>query len=97
MSELHIAEIPYESGVTQYRYARKPSEDGARWIRDGFFQAFHPSGRPASEGTYKDGKEEGIWRDFHPNGPLAAEGEYRMGIEIGEWRYWDADGNPLKQ
>jgi antitoxin component YwqK of YwqJK toxin-antitoxin module len=92
MSELHIAEIPFEDGHIRYRYSRRLSPDGTRWIREGLFQAFHPSGTLASEGSYIDGLEEGIWRDFHDNGQLAAEGAYSAGVEAGAWRFWNPDG-----
>jgi antitoxin component YwqK of YwqJK toxin-antitoxin module len=92
MSELHIAQIPFEDGSIRYRYARRMAPDGTRWIREGLFQAFHPNGALASEGTYRDGHEEGLWRDFHENGQLAAEGSYEAGVEVGEWRFWLDDG-----
>ena len=92
MSDLHIAEIPFENGGIRYRYTRKLSPDGSRWIRDGLFQAFHPNGVLASEGTYREGLEDGQWRDFHDNGQLAAEGAYAQGTEVGIWRFWNADG-----
>jgi len=94
MDELHIAEITFEDGGIRFRYARKMSQDGSRWIRDGLFQAFHPNGALASEGSYRDGLEEGEWRDFHENGKCAAEGSYSQGTEVGTWRYWNADGSP---
>jgi len=93
MSDLQIAEIPFEEGGIRYRYARKMSADGSRWIREGLFQAFHPNGTLASEGTYREGLEDGAWRDFHENGQLAAEGVYRGGKEAGLWQYWNADGS----
>jgi len=92
MSELHIAEIPFPDGGIQFRYARKMSADGTRWIREGLFRAFHPNGALASEGCYVDGQEDGLWRDYHDNGQIAAEGEYSRGVETGEWRYWNPDG-----
>src|SRR5262245_35559625 len=92
MGDLHIAEIPFESGQVQFRYARYLADDGQRWIRHGLFQAFHESGALASEGAYKHGLEECVWRDYHPNGRLAAEGQYQDGVKVGQWRFWDADG-----
>jgi antitoxin component YwqK of YwqJK toxin-antitoxin module len=89
---LHIAEIPFESGGVRFRYARRLSEDGTRWIRHGRFVAYHESGGIASEGEYLDGKEEGVWRDYHPNGKVAAEGRYVAGKEEGAWRYFDSAG-----
>ena len=94
MSDLNIAEVPFETGIVQYRYSRYLSDDGSRWVRHGLFRAYHPDGSIASEGTYSHGKEHGTWKDFHPNGQLAATGEYRDGKEVGEWRFWDEDGTP---
>ena len=89
---IHIAEIPYASGRVRYRYARRLSSDGQRWIRHGRFEHYAEDGTLLSEGSYVDGKEEGVWRDFHPNGQLAAEGHYSQGNEVGLWRYWAEDG-----
>jgi antitoxin component YwqK of YwqJK toxin-antitoxin module len=94
MAELNIAEIPYDDGTIRFRYARKLSPDGTRWLRHGLFQAFHPGGQLASDGHYHEGAEQGLWRDFHVNGQLAAEGQYEGGVEAGEWKYWTADGKP---
>ncbi|WP_082544934.1 toxin-antitoxin system YwqK family antitoxin [Sphingopyxis sp. Root1497] len=92
MTTLNIAEIPYEGGGIRFRYSRKMSVDGSRWIRDGLFQAFHENGALASEGHYIDGAENGLWRDFHSNGQIAALGTYNLGAESDDWRYWSADG-----
>jgi len=91
-ADLHIAEIPYESGTIKFRYARVMSPDKIRWIRHGLFVAYHENGAVASEGQYVDGMEEGLWRDFHPGGQPAAEGHYRGGKEVGVWRFWKPDG-----
>ena len=92
MTDLNIAESPFDDGSIRFRYARKLSDDGARWIRHGLFVAYHPNGGVASEGQYEDGLETGIWRDFHENGQIAAEGAYLNGEETGDWRYWTAEG-----
>lgn len=90
---IHIAEIPYETGEIHYRYARKKSPDGTKWIREGLFQEFYQNGNLASEGFYDEGLEEGAWKDYHENGNLAAEGNYSQGKETGKWRYYDENGN----
>jgi antitoxin component YwqK of YwqJK toxin-antitoxin module len=95
--ELNIAEIPYEDGVVQYRYARYLSEDGLRWIRHGLFCAYHPNGNLASEGAYVDGQEHGSWTDYHANGQTAAKGNYDKGVEVGHWDYWNEDGSSNSQ
>lgn len=94
MTDLVIAEIPYEDGNIQYRYARYMSSDGTRWIRHGLFQSYHPNGKLAFEGTYVDGKEDGVWTDYHQNGQIAARGHYKSGDEVGDWEFWDENGDP---
>jgi antitoxin component YwqK of YwqJK toxin-antitoxin module len=89
---LHIAEIPYESGAIQYRYARYLSDDGSRWIRHGLFCAFWENGNIKSEGEYAHGAESGLWSDYHENGQLAAQGPYINGKQHGLWRFLDSDG-----
>jgi antitoxin component YwqK of YwqJK toxin-antitoxin module len=96
MSELNIAEIPFDSGEIRYRYSRYLSNDGTRWIRHGLFRAYHKNGQLASEGHYVDGFEHGIWNDYHDDGTPAAEGQYEMGTEVGEWHYWNIDGTQKK-
>ena len=91
--ELHIAEIPYESGAIRFRYARYMLSDGSRWIMHGLFLAYYESGTVASEGSYVHGKEEGTWCDFHENGHPAAKGQYVNGLQEGEWEFWSASGS----
>lgn len=90
---LHIVEIPYETGEVHFRYSRKLSDDGEKWIRDGLFTEYYQNGNLASEGMYSEGLEEGHWKDYHENGNLAAEGDYKNGEEVGKWYYYDENGN----
>jgi len=90
---LHIAEIPYDSGQIQYRYARYLSEDGSRWIRHGLYQSYWQNGNLKSEGYYAHGSETGHWSDYHENGQMAACGQYVEGMQQGTWRFWDSEGN----
>ena len=90
---LYIAEIPYETGEIHYRYSRKLSDDGTRWIREGLFTDYYRNGNIASTGLYVDGLENGHWKDYHENGQLAAEGDYADGKEIGKWSFYDENGN----
>ena len=89
---LYIAEIPYETGELHFRYSRKMSEDGTKWIREGYFASYYQNGNISSEGIYEDGFEEGDWKDYHENGVLAAEGRYLKGKEIGKWRFYNDKG-----
>jgi MORN repeat variant len=93
MSDLYIAEIPYETGEIHFRYSRYLSGDGSRWIRHGLFRAYYQSGNLASEGHYRDGSEHGLWRNYHENGQLATEGNYENGKEVGVWQFWKEDGS----
>ncbi len=92
--DLDLAEIPYDTGETEFVYARYLAPDGERWIRHGLFRRYYRNGTLASEGMYVHGLENGLWRDFHENGQLAAEGVYEAGLEVGNWRYWDENGRP---
>lgn len=94
---LYIAEIPYETGEIHYRYSRKISDDETKWIRDGLFTEYYPTGNIASTGLYDNGLETGHWIDYHQNGQIAAEGDYVNGKEVGKWSYYDEDGNLEKE
>lgn len=90
---LYIAEIPYETGEVRFRYSRKMSDDGTKWIRHGLFTEYHQNGNILSTGLYNEGLENGHWKDYHENGNIAAEGDYKNGNEIGKWLYYDENGN----
>lgn len=92
MADLDIAEIPYESGVIRFRYARYLSDDGTRWVRHGRFVAYTEEGTVCSEGHYEHGLEQGEWMDFHLNGQVAAQGHYEKGKVVGIWQFWKPDG-----
>ncbi len=93
VTDLNVAEIPFENGTVRYRYSRYLADDGQRWIRHGLFRAYATDGTLASEGHYEHGLEHGLWRDYHESGQLAAEGHYDQGREVAEtWRYWDPTG-----
>lgn len=94
---LHMAEIPYETGELRYRYTRRLSPDGTKWIRDGRFEEYCRNGNLVSEGYYEDGFEEGYWKDYHDNGNIAAEGVYCRGKEVGTWRFYDEQGRPEEE
>lgn len=34
---------------------------------DGLWRDFHPDGRPAAEGCYREGKDVGMWRFWNPD------------------------------
>jgi antitoxin component YwqK of YwqJK toxin-antitoxin module len=98
-SVLNIAEIPYENGEVKFRYSRRLSEDGQRWIRHGLFVQYHENGEVASEGSYEDDLEVGVWKDFYANGKKASEGTYHQGKEHGVWKFWNELGqeeNPVR-
>jgi MORN repeat variant len=45
-----------------------------------------------SQGTLKDGHEEGLWTEFFEDGTKSSEGEYKGGKEVGDWKYWHENG-----
>jgi antitoxin component YwqK of YwqJK toxin-antitoxin module len=73
---LHIVEIPYETGELKFRYTRKLSPDGTKWIREGLFQQYHKKGNLASEGNYLNGNEIGQWYFYDEYGELKDEENY---------------------
>ncbi|GAA5172827.1 hypothetical protein [Viridibacterium curvum] len=93
---LNIAEIPYANGKIKFRYSRRLSSDGQKWMRHGLFVAYHENGVVSSEGHYDDGLEVGVWKSFHENGKVASEGSYRQGKEDGVWRFWNDHGQEEK-
>lgn len=89
---LYIAEILYETGEVHFRYSRKLSDDGTKWLRHGLFTEYHQNGNILSTGLYDEGLETGHWNDYYENGNIAAEGDYKDGTETGKWLYYDENG-----
>lgn len=87
--QMNVAEIFYQTGELQCRFACYLSGDGSQSIRHGRFASYHRNGELASEGSYVNGFEDGVWRNYHDNGELAAEGCYDEGEKIDTWRYWE--------
>ena len=46
-----------------------------------------------TQGSVKDGKEEGLWVDNHKNGQISSKGTYTDGKQDGPWVGYDQNGN----
>ena len=53
---------------------------------------YYESGQKMSEGTWKDGKEDGLWTGWYENGQKMLEGTYKDGESAGKWTYWHSNG-----
>ena len=54
--------------------------------------SWYENGQKKSEGTYKDGKEDGLQTDWYRNGEKKSEGTYKDGKEDGLWTWWYENG-----
>lgn len=81
-----------EDGVPAWRWTGR-RRDG-RAVADGLWQAWHPNGRLAEKGSYRDGLPDGRWFAFHRDGALAEEGVYYEGRPHGPWTCLFPDGRP---
>jgi uncharacterized protein len=55
---------------------------------NGKWRAYHPDGKVASEGEYRDGAQSGAWRTYYEGGALADETTYVNGLPDGPYRSW---------
>jgi len=53
---------------------------------------WYDNGQKWSEGTFKDGKEDGLVAELYRNGQKKEEGTWKNGEPDGKWTYWSADG-----
>ena len=53
---------------------------------------YYESGQKMSEGTWKDGKEDGLWTGWYENGQKMLEGTYKDGELNGLWTGWYKNG-----
>lgn len=72
------------------REIAKYSDD--RFVADGFYHEFYPSGEKFIEGQYKDGHPEGTWTYYHENGKVQRTVSYKKGQPDGSWEVHNADG-----
>ena len=56
---------------------------------------WYKHGQKKSEGTYKDGKQDGKWTGWYENGQKKWERTYKDGKKIEEI-WWDRDGNVIE-
>jgi len=76
-------------------WCERPAEKKGKPIKHGPYFAWHPSGSPLEEGTYKDGKRDGKWTRFNLQGGRDAEAYYKSDIQHGRFRRWDASGTQI--
>ncbi len=75
----------------------RPPEGFALWceqegVKHGPHATWHPNGRPASAGLYRDGRREGVWLRYHPKGGLVTSATFRGDVQHGPMREYDALG-----
>ena len=58
---------------------------------------YFSKGKKMSEGTYKDGKEDGLWTHWWGNGQKQKEGTYKKGRREGKWTIYMEDGWKLSE
>ena len=61
-------------------------------IKDGTHTVFYESGQKKSEGTYKDGKENGLFTNWYESGQTSFKGTYIDGKKDGLFTWWYVNG-----
>ena len=56
----------------------------------------HANGKKKTEGTFKDGKQEGLWTLWHANGQKKGEAMFKDDKKVSETK-WDEEGNEIKE
>lgn len=87
----------YENGNIRNITFHKETQTGIEKVK---YEAYHYTGRKASEGTYLNGKEDGLWTYWYENGQKGSEVTYTDGKEGGlqtnfhlDKECWNEDGN----
>ena len=75
----------YENGNIRNITFHKETQTGIEKVK---YEAYHYTGRKASEGTYLNGKEDGLWTYWYENGQKRWEGTVKNGKRKGLWTYW---------
>ena len=61
-------------------------------VKHGPWMQLDEHGKMHSEGTYKNGKQEGVRTLWHANGQKSGEVTYKHGKREGVWTYWHDNG-----
>jgi antitoxin component YwqK of YwqJK toxin-antitoxin module len=90
-----VGEIPvvekYDDGkVRVERAVRKMSDDSI--MNHGKFTEYYRDGKKFSEGTFKEGVQDGQWSYWHDNGQLCKTVTFIKGQPDGAWDSFRADG-----
>jgi antitoxin component YwqK of YwqJK toxin-antitoxin module len=65
--------------------------------REGVWKSWNENGNLWSEGTFKNGLDEGLRTIYHENGKKFIEGYYTNGKKTGIWKFYDENGNFVKE
>jgi len=80
-------EVLYKNGLPKMKGFKRNG------LREGRWQSWHPTGVPASECDYKEGKEHGEYIVFHEStGEIMMTGQYDEGRKIGNWKFYNEEG-----
>jgi antitoxin component YwqK of YwqJK toxin-antitoxin module len=72
-------------GFNQKSYAQETKPNGYNIF-------YHPNGKIASEGYFKNGLPNGIWKSYNDNGILIAIGKKNKGFSDSTWVFYTNDG-----
>jgi hypothetical protein len=81
----------YPDGTRKAVYAVAP--DGRK---NGPFEEFHPDGRRAAKGTYRNDRLNGVFQSHHANGKVRIKATYKDGSLTGKFIEHDAAGPVLR-
>lgn len=66
--------------------------DAKLMTRIGTYKKWHENGLLATEGNFKNGKEDGTWKYYHrENGKIRSEGNFLNGKKVGDWKSYDTN------
>lgn len=89
--EKRVNKDEFASGKLRYeREIARYSDE--RYVSDGFYREFYPTGEKFVEGQYKDGHQDGTWTYYHKNGQVQRTVTYKNGLPDGSTEVHNADG-----
>ena len=64
-------------------------------MKHGWYAEWHPNGRPAVAGEYRNGLRVGVWTRWYPSGVKRVQAEFQNGLQDGRLIAWDEAGRKL--
>ncbi len=74
-------EVPLDKKLQGNKQCTQRKDASGRFVNDGKYVEWHPSGNRALQGEYKMGKKDGKWTEWDDKGKVISQKWFEDGVE----------------